>query len=231
MYQINTNISAEAKLADIIIAYPDVLSALEHFNIPLGVGDKTVKEIAEQYNIKPNVFEVVLKIYGKETPVNELTEHEIIDLLGFLKYSHDNFKHIKIPELNNLIKAFSKEIPTEHGKILTAFFDNYIKEVDSHFLYEDETVFPYVSNIISNKNTNNFNIIEFEKNHTDIEQKLLDLKNILIKYLPSEVISQNRRRIINKLMSLEKDLEYHTQLEDHVLVPLVKIIETNLKRN
>jgi regulator of cell morphogenesis and NO signaling len=231
MYEIDTNISGTSKLTNVIIEHPNVLNVLEYFNIPLGLGDKTVVEIAKEYNIAPNTLEVVIKVYCRTIPSKILNKKEVHDLLMFLQTSHNNFKLVKIPELKSLIESFSKEIPTKYGKMLVAFFDEYIREIDEHFMYEDEKVFPYITNILQNKVTKDFKIKEFERNHTDIGHKLLDLKNILIKYIPPTVVSEYRKQILNKLIGFERDLMYHTQLEDNILVPFVKNMETNIKKH
>jgi regulator of cell morphogenesis and NO signaling len=218
-------------LTTVIIEHPNVLNVLEYFNIPLGLGDKTVAEVATEYNIAPNTLEVVLKVYCRMMPNKILNKKEVHDLLQFLQTSHNTFKLIKIPELKCLIENFSKEIPPEYGKRLVAFFDEYIQEIDLHFMYEDKKVFPYIANILRDKTTTNFKIKEFERNHTDIGHKLLDLKNILIKYIPPTVVSEYRKHILNRLISFERDLMYHTQLEDNILVPFVKNMETNIKNN
>ncbi|MDR1895355.1 MAG: hemerythrin domain-containing protein [Prevotellaceae bacterium] len=229
MYEINTNISGNSRLTNLIIEYPNLLSVLEYFNISLGLGDKTVAEIALEYNIAPNTFEVVIQVYCKETPSKVLSQEEIPDLLRFLQASHNHFKDSKIPELKGLIELFSKEIPTRKGKVLVAFFDEYIKEVDAHFLYEDEKVFPYINNVLCNRREKNFKIREFERNHTDIEQKLRELKKILIRDIPPSVVSKYRKQILINLINLAQDLTYHTQIEDNILVPFVKNMETNIK--
>jgi regulator of cell morphogenesis and NO signaling len=231
MYEIDTNISVKSKLTNVIIEHPNVLNVLEYFNIPLGLGDRTIAETAKEYNIAPNTLEVVIKVYCRTIPAKILNKTEIHDLLLFLQASHDNFKLVKIPELKGLIEEFSKEIPTEYGKMLVNFFDEYIQEIDEHFMYEDKKVFPYINDILHNRKTKDFKIKEFERNHTDIGQKLLDLKNILIKYIPPSIVSGYRKQILNKLVNFEKDLMYHTQLEDNILVPFVKNMETNIETN
>jgi regulator of cell morphogenesis and NO signaling len=231
MYEIDTNISGTSKLTNIIIEHPNVLSVLEYFNIPLGLGDMTIEEVAKEHNIAPNTLEVVISVYCRTIPSKILNKKEVHDLLMFLQTSHDNFKLVKIPELKSLIEAFAKEIPAEYGKMLVAFFDEYIQEIDEHFMYEDKKVFPYITNILHNKITKNFKIREFERNHTDIGHKLLDLKNILIKYMPPAIVSEYRKQILHKLVNLERDLMYHTQLEDNILVPFVKNMESNIKNN
>jgi regulator of cell morphogenesis and NO signaling len=231
MYEIDTNISGTSKLTNIIIEHPNVLNVLEYFNIPLGLGDKTIAETAKEYNIAPNTLEVVIKIYCSTIPSEILNKKEVHDLLMFLQTSHNNFKLVKIPELKSLIEGFAKEIPKKYGKMLVAFFDEYIQEIDEHFMYEDKKVFPYITDILHDRMTGSFKIREFERNHTDIAHKLLDLKNILIKYIPPTVVSEYRKQILHKLVNFERDLTYHTQLEDNILVPFVKNMETNIKKH
>jgi regulator of cell morphogenesis and NO signaling len=231
MYEIDTNISGTSRLTNIIIEHPDVLSVLEYFNIPLGLGDTTVAEAAREHGIEPNTLEVVIKVYCRTIPSRILDKKEIHDLLMFLQTSHNNFKLVKIPELKALIEDFSREIPEEYGKMLVDFFDGYIQEIDEHFMYEDKKVFPYIADILHDRETKNFKIKEFERNHTDIGQKLFDLKNILIKYIPPTVVSKYRKQILHKLMHLERDLTYHTRLEDNILVPFVKNMETTIKKH
>jgi regulator of cell morphogenesis and NO signaling len=230
MYEIETNISGTSKLTTVVIEHPNVLNVLEYFDIPLGLGDKTIAEVAVEHNIAPNTLEVVISIYCRTRPTKILNRKEIYDLLTFLQTSHNNFKFVQIPELKKLIAGFADEIPTEYGKMLVAFFDEYIQEIDAHFMYEDKTVFPYIAGILNDRTTKNFKIREFERNHTDIGHKLLDLKNILIKYIPPTVVSIYRKQILNKLVTLERDLMYHTQLEDNILVPFVKNMETSIKK-
>lgn len=229
MYEIDTNISAESKLTDVTIECPNVLNVLEYFDIPLGLGDKTIAETAVEYGIAPNTLEVVIAVYCGETPSKILVESEIPDLLRFLKTSHYSFKLDKIPELKRLIALFSQQIPQEQGKVLVAFFDEYIAEVYKHFRYEDETVFPYINGILNNRTSSDFRIKDFEDNHTDIEQKLIDLKKILVKYLPPSGASPHRKQILLKLINLEQDLIYHTNIEENILVPFVKSLEIDFK--
>jgi regulator of cell morphogenesis and NO signaling len=215
----------------VIIEYPNTLNVLEYFNIALGLGDKTVAEVAREYGIAPNTLEVVIRVYCRMQPARILNKKEVHDLLLFLQASHNHFKLVKIPELKTLIADFAREIPARYGKMLVAFFDGYIREIDEHFMYEDEKVFPYISDILLDRLTTNFKIREFERNHTDIGHKLLDLKNILIKYIPSTVVSEYRKLILVELVNFERDLMYHTQLEDNILVPFVKNMESNIRGN
>ncbi len=230
MYKIELIITPETKLAELIIGCPEILEALTHLNIELGFGEQTIREISKRYQINPEALLVIVETYcGCLYAGRTIKKEALSDLLIFLKNSHHSFKQEQIPRLKNLIAAFAEEIPDKYGKMMVSFFDEYIKEVYDHFEYEDATVFPYIKAILESRTVSGFAIREFEKNHTDIEQKLLDLKNILIKYMPEEVKSAYRMQLLHALFGFEQQLFYHTRLEDQVLAPSVKKVEKKMQ--
>ncbi len=226
-----TNITSSSKMSDIIISNPNTITVLERLNIPFGFGDKKIVEIATEGQIEPSAFISILRIFSGNKPEEAFLEKESIrNILSFLEASHLYFKEKQIPEIKELIKLFSDTLPLKHGNLIISFFDEYIREINEHFLYEEETVFPYIKSIIDESKTISFEIREFEKNHTDIEQKLLDLKHILIKYVPGNIVSPYRLQILKKLNTLEEDLFYHSSIEDFILVPSIKKMEKLSKR-
>ncbi|MDR1155786.1 MAG: hemerythrin domain-containing protein [Bacteroidales bacterium] len=226
MYKIEIIIGPDTRLAELILDFPGLLDALEQLNIRLGFGEQSIREVADRYRINCDAFMVVVHTYCDcLSPGKTIRKEALGDLLAFLKNSHNGFKKKQIPELKKLIAAFAGEIPEKYGQMLISFFDGYIKEVYDHFEYEDSTVFPYIGAVLENRPTGGFAINEFEKNHTDIEQKLLDLKNILIKYMPEKIESAYRAQILHYLFEFDQQLSCHTKLEDQVLAPSVKKVE------
>jgi len=72
---------------------------------------------------------------------------------------------------------------------------------------------------------------EYQEHHSDIEDKLNDLKNLLIKYLPYKDDQILRRKLILKLFDLENDLNIHSQIEELILIPLVSEMESQLNKS
>lgn len=230
MNKIVTNIHPTSKLSDLIVAYPDIITAIERLGISLGFGDQSVKEISERYNLNVQSFMSILRVFEDSVPEDCILEKDAVpDLVFFLKVSHKYFREKQIPGIRDLMRLFVDAIPTRHGDIIISFFDGYIREVNEHFLYEEDIVFPYIDSFLQNPELKDFDIREFEKNHTDIEQKLLDLKNILIKYIPENISSPYRIQILRELITLERDLTYHTRIEDYLLVPTIKDLEKKVK--
>jgi regulator of cell morphogenesis and NO signaling len=203
-----------------------MITVLERMGIAFGFGDQRVLEIAERYGINVHAFVALLQSFEGSIKHDTCLEKEAIpDLLRFLKSSHKHFKEQQIPHIKKLIVLFSESIPPKHAQVIISFFDGYIREIEEHFHYEDDDIFPYITDILTDPHPEKFRMSEFEKNHTDIEQKLLDLKNILIKYIPEDVTSHYRTEVLKELFELERDLTYHSFIEDRLLVPSVKKME------
>ena len=119
---------------------------------------------------------------------------------------------------------------------LEKFFDQYIEEVTDHLAYEDETAFPYMAMISAyQKKTDSplgqvdYSVNIFEDRHDNIQEKLSDLKNLLIKYFPPANDRYIRIRMLNELIDFEEDLINHARIEDKVLIPVVKQLEKQLR--
>lgn len=65
----------------------------------------------------------------------------------------------------------------------------------------------------------------FENEHDNVEDKLFDLKNLIIKYIPPPENTHLCHTILTELFRLESDLNDHARIEDKVLVPKVKFME------
>ena len=70
-----------------------------------------------------------------------------------------------------------------------------------------------------------FSVNEYREHHTDIETKLTDLKNLLLRHITIKDDLTIRRKFLYSLFELESDLQIHSQVEELILLPLVESIE------
>lgn len=71
-------------------------------------------------------------------------------------------------------------------------------------------------------------ISNYADDHDNVEDKLFDLKNLVIKYLPPAQDYTLSNTILIELFRLERDLSDHSRIEDKVLVPKVAGIEEKI---
>lgn len=98
--------------------------------------------------------------------------------------------------------------------------------------YEEKAVFPYVQSLIDGTAPVNFDIETFSKHHVQIDMKLKELKNIIIKYLPSDGLHNNQlSATLYDIYNNEEWLNLHSQVEEEIFIPAVRNQERKLKQS
>ncbi len=222
--------SKRMKLADLIATDNNLLSILHRLNIKLGFGEASVSEICSRYEISTDLFLIICNIYSFHDYVPQielLHKSDIADITGYLRRSHKYYKEICFPEIHNKIHILVKELDDVNRHLIDKFYDDYDNEVTNHFMFEENIVFPYIDTLLERDgfSDNKFSIVKFEKNHSNIGEKLNDLKNIIIKYIPEEYSSNIRFEILKDIYAVENDLRKHSLIENKLLVPLVEKLE------
>ena len=218
------------KMSDLIVENSRLLLLLEHFEIDFAVKDKSIKQICIENNIDLAVFLVFGNMYNGFYPdKNEINAlNDISTIIRFLKNSHRFYKHDKYPELKSFLVQLHEKQDTEDILLVEKFFNDYFEEVLEHLDYEESIVFPYICRLIDEGKIalkNNFSANESRDHHTDIETKLTDLKNLLLKHISLKNDFSLRRKFLFSLFELEFDLNVHSLIEEKILLPLVGKIE------
>lgn len=223
--------SGNMKLADLLHANYRLLFILPRFKICLGFGDKSVKEVCAQHGIDVSLFLLVCNVYTFDEYLpaqEELKSVNMGQLIEYLQNSHKDYLESRIPEIRKLISELSQNNKVKGVEIVRRFFDGYCQEVINHFTYEEETVFPYIRKLSEQPASSvGYHIDQFEENHSNIEEKLNDLKNIIIKYMPEDCSTPGiLNGVLLDIFLLEDDLNKHALIENKILVPLVVQLES-----
>ncbi|WP_367327848.1 hemerythrin domain-containing protein, partial [Lentimicrobium sp.] len=236
-------ISTETNLADAILQNHNLLRVIGRFDIQPGFGDVTVGEICHKKDIDPVFMVVILNSFLDESyfPAHDLTGFSLKQLVRYLQKTHDYYLNHQIPYIQELIdRLCSGQQPENPGlKVVNRFFAAYCRELNDHIMREEKVTFPYVLGIENRFNhpeesetgIPDYTIQHYETEHDNVEEKLNDLKNIMIKYLPQPFDFDLVNRITAELYWLEKDLNEHSRIEDKIMIPKVRMMETELKLN
>lgn len=74
-----------------------------------------------------------------------------------------------------------------------------------------------------------YSIAIFRKRHDQVEAKLTELKNILIKYYPASS-SNELNSVLFDIFTCEQDLASHNYIEDYLFIPVIQTLEYNIER-
>lgn len=220
--------SEQMKLADLIDVNFKLLNVLSRLGISLGFGENTIKEVCERQGINLNSFLLICNIYTYDSympSADLLAGADPATIVDYLHNSHAFYLGKEFVGLENNLSAMVEPCDELQKKIVAKFFSDYRTQVERHFEYEEDVVFPYVQSLIDGGRHESYSIEQFEENHSNIDETLNDLKNIVLKYLPETCDTVLRNEVLYRIYRLEEDLLKHTLIEDNVLIPMVNKME------
>ncbi len=223
---------ANDKMISLIADNYNILQSLGRFGLNLGFGDKTVQEVCEDQHVDTYTFLAVVNysINGYRD-FDDSDRFSIPTLLHYLKASHEYYINFQLPFIRTkLVTALDEN--DNLARLIVKLYDEYAHEIKHHMQYEEKMVFPYVDDLLNGKVNSEYDIETFSKHHGQIDKKLTELKNIIIKYLPSD--AKHNNQLINTLYDIynsEEWLHQHSQVEDNIFIPAIRKLEHKYKQN
>ncbi len=216
-------------IIDIINDDYTILPLLSRFSIPLGLGNETLNDVCRRNDIDVKALLLVLNYI--RTGIIDSSYISVIsplEVVRFLKNSHDYFINYKFGHIRkNLIAALDLETNPTNNLILK-FFDSFVKKVEDHFRYEENTVFPYVESLVDGKKSA-YTIEIFERHHEEVVDALAELKNIILRYYRTTAPNLMYDVLVD-IYNCEEDLASHSDIENNLLIPMVYDLERKSKK-
>ena len=236
-------LTAKMKMSDAIHANYLLIPVINRFGISLGFGEKTIENVCAEKDIDVDFFLAIINAFGNKNyfPEKKLQTFSVIMIIKYLKKTHQYYREILLPFIEDLLESLLKKTSKQNKSLIVVkkFFTEFKKEFLAHLKREERVTFPYVEEVYkmyqsSQKSTSKEKLIShsmkaYKDEHDDIDEKLYDLKNILIKYISGKFDDAVCSSIIFELFRLEKDMEDHSRIEDHILMPIVAEMEKTLK--
>lgn len=223
---------ADDRMISLIADNYDMLQSLGRFGINLGFGDKTVREACEEQNVDACTFLAVVNFsMNGNAPVSDNDRLSIPTLLHYLEASHEYYLNFELPFIRRELKE-ALDDTDNLARLILRLYDEFADEVRVHMEYEEQNVFPYVEGLLDGNVDDRYDIDTFSKHHDQIDMKLRELKNIIIKYLPSDSRSNNQLiATLHDLYSNEEWLKQHARIEDEMFIPVIRNLENKFKKN
>lgn len=210
----------------------NVLQSLGAFGISLGFGNKTVHEVCEEQQVDTNTFLAVVNLalndYHNPSDVQSLS---VATLLRYLRASHQYYLGFQLP----FIRKELQEALGEGGHLewlIMQLYDEYARSIQQHMKYEERTLFPYVESLLKGELMEGYDADTFSKHHGDTSEKLKELKDIIIKYLPVDGLHNNLlTATLYDIYNNEEWLRLHAQVEEEIFIPAIRLLEQKSRSN
>ena len=220
--------SGNMKVAALVGSNYRLLGVLARVGIDGCFGERTVAEVCEQSGLDPDTVILLCEVYSSpdfKPSMDVLRRSHVGDVLRYLHQSHDYYLSQALVEIEEALEWLLAPCTPRQQQVVWNFFREYKTELKNHFGFEEQEVIPYVQDLIIGLHRSGFSIDRFEENHSNIDEKLSDFKNLVMKSLPAECDRRARLSLLFKLFALQEDLKCHTYIEDSILVPMVRLLE------
>jgi len=223
---------ADDKMISLIADNYNILQSLGCFGINLGFGDKTVHEVCEEQNVDTYTFLAVVNFsINGHRDIDNASRFSVPTLLHYLKASHEYYLDFQLPFIRKELEEALDE-NDNLARLIMRLYDEYAHEIRKHMQYEEKTVFPYVQGLLEGKLCDDYDAETFSRKHGQTDQQLRELKNIIIKYLPSDAQHNNQlTATLYDIYNNEEWLALHSMVEEEIFIPAIRKLEQKYRQN
>ncbi len=223
---------ADDKMINIIRDDYSTLQMLQTIGISMGFGDKTVRAVCDQQGVDTYTFMVIVNfsINGHLDP-EAIDKLKLSTLLRYLRASHAYYLDYELPHLRDRLED-ALDSNNSLTTLILRLFDTFQHSIRGHMLYEEKTLFPFVEALVVGNVGAGSPSDTFAKHHGQTDMKLRELKNIIIKYLPADGLSNNKLlAALYSIYNTERWLHQHVEVEENIFMPAIRLHEAQLRQN
>lgn len=219
------------KMADVITANHSLLLVMPRLGIRLGFGEQSVKEVCERYNLDVDFVLLIFNVYtfaGYLPAPDTLAAINLQPLVPYLQASHHYYLSERLPHIKRHLLNVAAHAGDRYGAVLRQFFNDYEHEVQDHFAFEEQHIFPLLEAAGSADAPSGHHgkrvfpqSSHLAHNHSDLVDRLSDLTSIVLKYIPADSLTEELNELVFGIMQLSSDLEKHALLEEKILIPYI----------
>ncbi len=224
------DINPNLKISKLVNFDYHILLVLNRFGICTGFGEQTIAEYCQSHNINVEFFiEIVKAFLDKNYLPNINAGYTLKELVEYLIKTHNYYRQ-KLTQieqdLEEIVNSCCRDSYKDKIALIFNFFSEYKTELLQHMQVEEGLLYPSILKIeqmclthSSQEISLNQNLQNYLEQHLNVEEKIVDIKIIILKYLPLEQPTEKCNRLLFELYDFEKDLLNHQSIEERILIP------------
>ena len=209
---------ASDKMCDLMAHEEEAIQLISRFGLNMGVGEQTIEQVCALHHVHTPTFLAVVnyKLFRQHVLPADIN---IETLHRYLEHAHTYFLDFRLPRLrHSLIEAVNPANPNSQiPMLILQCYDEFVSEIRTHIEHENAGLYE-----------------EHEHDDQRITDKLSEIKNLIIKYFPSDEqpssgdesqhihISYQLINVMSDLWHTEQDFADHCAIEDDILRPALK---------
>lgn len=225
------------QLSEVVEEHPSLIPVINRFGIRLGLGDKSVKTICDEYALDSDFLLTVINTFLNEEyfPEKKLQTFHTTQIIDYLTKTNHSYQQYQIPNIERHLGSFiSMSAPGNQTLgLIGKFFSSFREELTARIEKDEKVWFPYCLSLSkklndyheANGTKKSLHLNSEVRTEDVIEALLADLKSIMVKHLSGEYNENLCYAVIFAISSLEKDIKQHNRIRYRILMPMVAAME------
>ena len=217
---------------DVLCDEPHLFQMLSRFGIPLGFGEKNVREVCKESNVDVTTFLAVANYVkvGPEVASYYVDKVSAAALTDYLKRAHSYFLDFQLPDIRRrLVSSINCSDANEVAFLILQFFDEFMRDVRHHMEAENKKMFRSVDQLLQGGSIPDTQFLQFAHSNESFNHKLQELKNLIIKYYKGDGPNELLNMVLFDLFNCEEDLQLHRGVENDLFLPAVELLMERTK--
>ena len=230
-------IYSNMQLSEVVEEHPSLITVINRFGIRLGLGDKSIKEVCEQYDIDTDFLLVVINTFLNEEyfPEKKLQAFHTSQIIDYLKKTNIDYQRHQIPNIERHLGSFvslGAAAGNNSVTLIGKFFASFKTKLTDRIEKDTAEWFPYclslsekLGKLQSGKQESCILNLPEQQIDNSLEALLTDLKSLIIKHISGEYNENLCYAVIFSIASLEKDIRQQDRIRYRILAPMVSAME------
>lgn len=224
------------QMSEVVMEHTSLIPVINRFGIRLGLGDKSIKNICDEYQLDTDFLLMVINTFLNEEyfPEKKLQTFHLSQIIDYLTKTNQYYLHSQLPNIERHLHSFiamsSPENNTLH--IIGKFFSSFKEQLTARITKDESEWFPYCRSLVekikglsSDRPQELLHLSDDLSSEDPLEALLEDLKNIIIKHLSGNYNENLCYAVLFAVSSLEKDFKQHNRIRYRILSPMVSAME------
>lgn len=134
------------QMSEVVEEHPSLIPVINRFGIRLGLGDKSVKAICEEYRLDTDFLLTVINTFLNEEyfPEKKLQTFHTSQIIDYLTKTNQYYQRYQIPNIERHLGSFiSMSTPGNNTlNLIGKFFSSFKEELTSRIEKDDRVWFP-----------------------------------------------------------------------------------------
>jgi regulator of cell morphogenesis and NO signaling len=241
----NTKITKNMMVKDIVVQFPQTLTVLETLGIDYCCGGKIPLNMAAEkagLSMDKVLADLVQSLETTEqdrAPIQDWRARSLTELVNHIEQTHHVFMKEQLPRLAGLLDKTIQAHSDCYGDRLNRLKSNYIAlktDLEMHLGKEEQILFPLIRQMEAFKlgqgpspemhcGTVNNPIHQMEHEHDVAGQFLAQMRQVTDDYTVPDDACPTFTALYTGLDAMEKDLHQHIHLENNILFPGAQVLE------